>query len=193
MFQFLQMHSMYVMSTFEEVLKDIYLKVLFILYPLYSSIHASANYIYIIEFLWLNDFWEKNSTKSFLCIKSQSLPLPFCSKRVESAWAAAWKTSLEEECISMDSITSLCAGNLSKSQPHLSLHSPAAMLTLSVNCSSAGMEAEPYATSTYKRSRSWTTLYINVRFSVSNTDVSVSSEACKPSRGPMALQTYNEG
>lgn len=51
MFQFLQIHSMCVMSTCVEVLKDIYLKVLFILYPSYSIIHSSVSYIYIIEFL----------------------------------------------------------------------------------------------------------------------------------------------
>ena len=33
--------------------------------------------------------------------------LPFCSNRVDKALADAWKTSFDEECISMDSITSL--------------------------------------------------------------------------------------
>lgn len=46
-------------------------------------------------------------------------PLPFCSNRVDNAFADAWKTSFDEECISMDSITSLWAGNLSQIQHNI--------------------------------------------------------------------------
>lgn len=38
--------------------------------------------------------------------------LPLWSERVANAVEDAWNTSLEEECISMDNITSVCTGYL---------------------------------------------------------------------------------
>lgn len=42
------------------------------------------------------------------------MPLPLCCDKIAKVLAAAWNTSFEEECISMESITALSIGNLSQ-------------------------------------------------------------------------------
>lgn len=144
MFQSLQIYSM---SAFVEVLKNISKSIIF--YPLatythlYTLLYKHAYISIDLTFFRTYSFYKGRAAQShFSVLKSVVSALPFCSRRVDSACAAAWKTSLEDECISMDSITSLCAGNLSKSQPHLSLQSPAPVLTLPMNSDKAGPEAE---------------------------------------------------
>lgn len=147
MIQFIQIYSIYVMSTFVEVLKNISKSIIF--YPLatythlYTLLYKHTYHLYILDvFRTYSSYKGRAAQNHFSVLKPIVSVLPFCSRSVDSACAAAWKTSLEEECISMDSITSLCAGNLSKSQPQLSLPSPAPMLTLLMNSDRAGLEAE---------------------------------------------------
>lgn len=67
--------------------------------------------------------------------KDSYIPLPFCCDKIAKALAAAWNTSFEEECISMDSITALSIGNLSQRETN---HCTGTTLQqLLHNCSSA--------------------------------------------------------
>lgn len=69
------------------------------------TIYSFINYVSFSQYI---AFIIKTTTKMcFPLFENMAHCLPFCSKRVDNALADAWKTSFDEECISMDSITSL--------------------------------------------------------------------------------------
>lgn len=85
-------------------------------YPLPITQHMHMSVFYLHIWIFHNTQTLEKDIALSLLFKNATCPLPFCSKSVESAAADAWRTSLDEVCMSMASITSLWAGNLQRIQ-----------------------------------------------------------------------------